>query len=276
MDKSLPANPAPGGFQLIPLEKIDDPARPMRSDLTADSVADLVLSIKQMGIIEPIIVKPKADRYEVIAGHRRLLAATIAKLPLLPTIVRVLGVEETEIMKIHENMFRADISPLDEAKHFDYLIQRLKLSPAKVADLIGRSQTYVSERLAIFNYPPELTLALQQKKIVFSVARVFARHPDPEKIKTFLRYAISNGMTPTMAEKWVKDDLRLLERASAQPGSNAPDETFSVPETPYYHCYLCGEGIEIKDLRPVYVHEKCDNTFQETAQQVDEAHAETS
>ena len=76
----------------------------MRSDLTPDSVADLVLSIKQMGIIEPIIVKPRAGRFEVIAGHRRLLAATIAQLTLLPAIVRDLGVEETEIMKIHENM----------------------------------------------------------------------------------------------------------------------------------------------------------------------------
>jgi len=226
------------GFQLIPLGLIDDPAKPLRSDLTPDSVADLVLSIKQMGIIEPVIVKPRADRFEVIAGHRRLLAATIAKLALVPCIIKVLGVEETEIMKLHENIYREDISPVDEAKHFDYLIQRLKLSPAKIAQLISRSPTYISERLAIFNYPDELRMALQQKKIVFSVARVFARHPDPEKIRTFLRYAISNGMTPTMAEKWVKDDLKLLERRSEAPPEDLSGDTLSKPEVPYYNCYL--------------------------------------
>ena len=252
------------GFQLLPLELIDDPARPLRTDLTADSVADLVLSIKQMGIIEPIIVRPIADRFEVIAGHRRLTAASLAQLSLIPAIVKNIENEEAEIMKLHENIYRQDIRPSDEAKHFDYLIQRLKLTPAKVAQLIGRSGSYVSDRLAIFNYPPPLKIALDEKKITFSVARTFARHPDPEKINMFLRYAISNGMTPTMAEKWVKDDLRSLEVRPDVSDIPPAGEMPGKAETPYYNCYLCTEGIQIIDLRPVYLHERCDQQFRAT------------
>jgi len=252
-----------GGFQIIPLELIDDPARPMRSDLTPDSVTELVLSIKQMGIIEPLIVKPQADRFEVIAGHRRLLASQIAKLDQIPCIIKNIGREEGEIMKIHENMFRDDISPFDEAKHFDYLIQQLKLSPAKVSQLIGRSPQYVSDRLAIFNYPPELRQALVDKKISFSSARVFARHPDPEKIRVFTRYAVSNGITPTLAEKWVKEDIAATKPRQETVASEGPTFPDREPETPYYHCYLCGEGVEVQEVVPVYLHTKCDNQFRQ-------------
>lgn len=98
-DNQLPQPSEPlQGFKLLPLELIDDPARPLRSDITPESVADLVLSIKQVGVIEPIIVKPQGERFEVIAGHRRLLAATIAKLTLLPCIIRTMGAEEGEII----------------------------------------------------------------------------------------------------------------------------------------------------------------------------------
>jgi len=106
---SSDATPA-GGFQLLPLDKIDDPSRPLRTDLTPESVQDLVLSIKQMGIIEPIIVRPVGDRYEIIAGHRRMTAASIAQLTLIPTIVKNIGNEETEIFKKHPPALKLALS----------------------------------------------------------------------------------------------------------------------------------------------------------------------
>ncbi len=249
--------PVAEGFALIPTALIDDPARPLRSDLTPESVAELIVSIKQMGIIEPIILRPANGRFETIAGHRRLYAAQIAKLEQIPCIVRKLGNEETEIMKIHENLYREDISPSDEAKHYDYLIQHLKLSPAKVAALVGRSPSYISERLAIFNYPPELKRALDDKKIVFSVAREFAHHPDTEKIRQFLRYAVSNGCTPTVARQWVQDDIRALEQRSNPAAPSSGEYPTEEVQTSSYNCTLCEEPIEIAKLTVVYLHDLC-------------------
>src|SRR3990167_7428761 len=75
-------------YQLVSTDLIDDPERPMRTDITPASVEDLVLSIKQVGIIEPLIINPKNNRYEVIAGHRRLVACKLAKLLQVPCYIR--------------------------------------------------------------------------------------------------------------------------------------------------------------------------------------------
>jgi len=245
------------GFSLIDINLIDDPSKPLRSDLTPDSVSDLVLSIKQMGIIEPLIVKHQGERFEIIAGHRRLVAAQIAQLEQVPCVIKKLGVEETEIMKLHENIYRVDIRPSDEAKHFDYLIQHLKLSPAKIAQLVGRSGSYVSERLAIFNYPPILREALDSKKIVFSVAREFARHPNIEKIKQFTRYAVSNGCTPNIARQWVNDDIREFEQRTNPLTENLGSLLDEQVENPSYNCVLCSEPVEIQHLTIAYMHDSC-------------------
>ena len=109
-----------------------------------------------MGIIEPLIVFPKNDRYEVIAGHRRRYAAELARLAEVPCHVHKVGPEQVEMMKIHENLYRREVRPSDEMQHFKYIMKRLNISPTKLAQLIGKSDVYVSERLAIGDYEPEL------------------------------------------------------------------------------------------------------------------------
>ena len=113
-------------FKLISTDLIDDPEQPMRSELTPASVEDLVMSIKQVGLIEPLIVKLVNDRYEVIAGHRRLYACKLGRIPEVPCHIRHANDEQKEMLKIHENLYREAIKPADEAKHFDYLIQKHK------------------------------------------------------------------------------------------------------------------------------------------------------
>ena len=147
-------------FKVLSLDLIDDPMRPIRSDLSPESVADLVISIRQVGIIEPLVVKPVNGRFEVIAGHRRLVAATICEIGLVPCYIVDADPQVAELLKIHENLFRQEISPADEAKFYDFLIQHHKLTPAKVAGMISKSQSYVFARLQILEYPEELPNAL--------------------------------------------------------------------------------------------------------------------
>src|SRR3990167_7195426 len=168
-----PADPAPAdiGFMLLSYDLIDDPEQPMRSEMTEASVEDLVMSIKQVGIIEPIVVKPVNGRYEVIAGHRRLFACRIAKIVEVPCYVRRANSEQTEMLKIHENLYRLDIRPGDEAKHFDVLVKKHHMTPEKIAQLISKSPNYVYDRLAILNYPDFLLEAMTKGEIAFGVAR---------------------------------------------------------------------------------------------------------
>lgn len=244
-------------YKVISLDLIDDPERPMRTDLTPETVGDLVLSIKQMGIIEPLIVFPKNDRYEIIAGHRRRYAAGLAKLIEVPCHVHQANKEQVELMKIHENMYRASVRPSDEMMHFKYIMTRLKISPTKLAQLIGKSDAYVSERLAIADYEPELKEALDNGKINFSVAKELARLGERNKTIEYLRYAIQNGLTQAGAKQWVNDFKASLLAPKQTPVTTYDPNNGQFLQKIFYPCIRCNENHEIQDVVPVYICNPC-------------------
>lgn len=244
-------------FKVISLDLIDDPAKPIRSDLSLESVHDLVISMKQVGIIEPLVVKAVNGRFEVIAGHRRLVAAGIASIPELPCYIVEADPQLTEILKMHENLFRQEISPTDESKFYDWLIQHHKLSPAKVAGMISKSQSYVMDRLQILQYPPELSDALANKQIKFSVAREFFRVNDIDTMRKFLFYAIRSGITPGGAKQWVDEWKRGQTAQTVLPVTTAVDQQSGEEYIVYVHCIYCREQVKMFDATPVYIHQHC-------------------
>jgi len=251
-------------FKVISLDLIDDPAKPIRSDYSAESVHDLVISMRQVGIIEPLVVKPINGRYEVIAGHRRLVAAGIASIPQLPCYIVEADPQLTEILKMHENLFRQEISPIDESKFYDWLIQHHKLTPAKVAGMISKSQSYVMDRLQILQYPPELSEALAKKQIKFSVAREFFRVNDIDTMRKFLFYAIRSGITPGGAKQWVDDWKRGQNSQTVMPTTTAVDQQSGEEYIVYVTCIYCREQMKMFDATPAYIHPHCYSEVAET------------
>lgn len=246
-------------FKELSLDLIDDPEAPMRNDLTPASVEELVISIKQVGIIEPIVVKPKGGRYEVIAGHRRTYASRLAKLATVPCHVRTADSQETEMLKIHENLYRQDISPAEEAKHFAYLIDKQKLTPTRISQLISKSLSYVTDRLAILEYPDFLLEAMQTKQISFSVAREFAQFDDLKQMSTAVYYAKRGGMTQEMARKWVQDYKRSKETSSAtQPIPVQPAGENQIVEH-MVDCIYCWQQVKLYEASIAYTHDRCMN-----------------
>lgn len=245
------------GFQILSLDLIDDPEQPMRSDLTEASVEDLVLSIKQVGIIEPIVLKPMNGRYEVIAGHRRTFAARLAKLAEVPCYIRKANMEQTEMLKIHENLYREDIKPPDEAKHFSYLISKQKMTPIQIAKIISKSPTYVTDRLAILEYPDFLMQAMQQGEISFAVAKEFIKFSDVNQMRSAVYYAKRAGMTGELARKWVQDHARQQEQTQIQehPTFNPDNGQQEIEHTAT--CVYCKEGLRLIEAEVVYMHSKC-------------------
>jgi|GEM_PF-4657905 len=244
-------------FKAISLDLIDDPSQPMRSEMTAASVEDLVLSIKQVGIIEPLVVKQMNGRYEVIAGHRRLYASKLARIGEVPCYIRRVNLEQTEMLKIHENLYRAEIKPPDEAKHFSYLMDKQKMTPIKISQLISKSLAYVTDRLSILDYPDFLKDALNNGEISFSVAREFARFEDLKQMQTATYYAKRGGMTQEMARKWVQDFKRSKEQPRLQDESqtNGYANEEEVEHTSW--CVYCKEGLKLIEAEVVYMHTAC-------------------
>lgn len=244
-------------FKEISVDLIDDPEKPLRTDLTPASVEDLVISIKQVGIIEPLVVKPVNGRYEVIAGHRRLLASKIAKLPIVPCYVRQANRDQTEMLKIHENLYRSEIKPADEAEHFNHLIQKQKMTPTQIAKLISKSESYVSDRLAILNYPDFLRESLDNGDINFSVAREFSRFDDIKQMRQAVYYSKRSGMTQEMARKWVKDYQSSKENPTVQSNEVVDGETGKVEIEHHASCVYCREPVRLLEAEVVYMHPKC-------------------
>ncbi len=244
-------------FKVLSLDLIDDPANPMRTNMTEASVEALVISIKQVGIIEPLVVKPVKRRYEVIAGHRRLFASRLAKLVEVPCYIKHANDEQTAMLKIHENLYRSDINPGDEALHFEHLINKQKMTPPKIAQMISKSLTYVTDRLAILNYPPFLKEAMDKKEVSFSVAREFARFTNLTQMKSAVYYARRGGMTQEMARKWVQDHKRAeaSPQIIAEPEGANGEASHEVEHSA--DCVYCREGLRLIDAEVVYMHTKC-------------------
>jgi ParB family transcriptional regulator, chromosome partitioning protein len=149
----------------IPLEKIDTSKFNVRKDLSAgteeSSLEDLADSIRQKGLLSPVTVRPVGDRYELIAGQRRLLACQRLGLPTIRAVVRF-GTSDTDSLEISliENVHRAEMHPLDKARALHDLLGAYSGDMSRVAKETGISQQTVRKYLAISSLPPEIQAKL--------------------------------------------------------------------------------------------------------------------
>lgn len=244
-------------FKMISTDLVDDPEQPMRTDMTELSVEDLVISMKQVGIIEPLVVKEVNGRFEVIAGHRRLFSARIAKIVEVPCYVRTAGKEQTEMLKIHENMYRAEINPFDEARHFSVMTEKYDMSPTKIAQLISKSPQYVLDRLAILSYPDFLSEALMKGEINFSVAKEFSKFDDLQQMSSAVYYAKRGGMTAEMAKKWVGDYKRSKDQPAPTAVISHNDTTGQQEVEHFAQCVYCRQNVSLMKAEVTYMHHDC-------------------
>jgi ParB/RepB/Spo0J family partition protein len=244
-------------LELIPLDRIKDPERPLRTDLRPESVDELVFSIKEVGIIQPLVVCKNGESYEVIAGHRRLLAAGLAGLTEAPCIVVVAKDLQKEVLKMHENIAREDINPIDWAIQLDYLKSQYKLSNAKMAEMMGFSEAWISQHLEILNYPVEVLDAIKGNKLSFSAARELAQIKDPVKRKVYVGAGVKSGVTPDQAANWRREANAPVYQNNATPEGNLDQSDKSEYKIPLPICAVCGTDIKYEDLLTLQIHKDC-------------------
>jgi len=244
-------------LKLLPRDRIKDPEQALRSDLTPESLEELAASIKTVGIIEPLIVKQSGDDWEIIAGHRRFLAAGLAGLEMLPCVIVEADDLKAEVLKLHENMARAEISAVDWAKYLTRLKQQYQLSNAKLAGWLGMSEPWVEQHLAILKYPDYLQNALSAGKMPFTAARELAAIKDETKRRTYTEYAVKGGVTPTLAANWRRTaNLDSLPQEKNY-GRNFEDSSPELPEQPLPICPVCQQPVPLEEATTITVHTHC-------------------
>jgi ParB family chromosome partitioning protein len=169
------------GTGSVPIKAIRAGLKPARSESDPALLEELVASIKATGLIQPLIVRPVPGfphQFEVVAGERRLKAAQLAGLSDVPAIIRDLNDQEALAISLIENIQREDLSPADEARALQRLIEEFALTHEQVAHAIGRSRAAVSNLLRLLDLPAEVTTMLETQTISMGHARALLSLPD--------------------------------------------------------------------------------------------------
>lgn len=155
----------------IPVDAIAVNPRQPRKRFDDDTIKSLSDSIRSDGVLQPIVVRPKGDRYELIMGERRVQAARLAGLPTVPAMVRSADEADSLRLALVENLQREDLNPIEVAQAYKTLVDRFDMSQDEVARLVGRDRSSVANSIRLLGLPEEVRTLLIENKLSEGHAR---------------------------------------------------------------------------------------------------------
>ncbi|MFP5341841.1 MAG: ParB/RepB/Spo0J family partition protein [Candidatus Limnocylindria bacterium] len=170
------------GVRVVPVERIESNPQQPRLSFDQQTLDELAASIREHGVLQPILVRPIGpNRYQLIAGERRWRASKIAGLSTIPALIEEIDDDTALEISIIENLQREDISPLDEASMYDRMIREHGYSIRKLAEKLGKDKGYVENRLRLADAPPEVRALVSVRKDTLSHAYELMKVEDPKK-----------------------------------------------------------------------------------------------
>lgn len=195
----------------IPIENIvPNPYQP-RKVFSQAALEELSNSIKVYGILQPITVRVKDDKYELIAGERRLRAAKLANLQAVPAIINNMSDESSAVLALLENLQREDLNFIEEAMGYENLIKEHEFTQQQLAEKLGKNQSTIANKLRILRLPNEIKINLVEKDLTERHARALLKLPNEELMREVLDKVIKNELTVKKTEKLIKDILEDLQ-----------------------------------------------------------------
>jgi ParB family chromosome partitioning protein len=190
----------------IPIDQISPNPRQPRSQIKAETLLELTASIRENGILQPLIVTRGAqpDRYVLVAGERRWLAARQAGLELIPAILREASETERLQWALIENIQRADLAPLEEAEAFRQLADDFGLTQEEIAIKVGKSRAAITNTLRLLRLPDSVKEALAEGKISEGHARALLALPSPNSMVQVLKTVLLKNLSVRQTEELVK------------------------------------------------------------------------
>lgn len=207
------------GIMEIPLSAVvPNPEQPRRG-MDEASIEELAASIREHGVLQPVIVEPLPDgRYQLIAGERRWRAARVAGLSTIPAVTRRANDEERLELALVENVQREDINAVDEAMAYRTLIERFGMTQEEVARKVGKSRSTIANTLRLLTLEPEILEALQQGKITEGHARALLMAPEEARLDIFHR-TVRAGWSVRETERAARATSRKKETSTPAPVS---------------------------------------------------------
>ena len=191
-----------------------------RRDMNSVQLDELASSIRQQGIMQPIVVRPTGTgKYEIMAGERRWRAARIAELTKVPVIIRNVEDADAVVLALIENIQREDLNPVEEAIALQRLIEDFDLTQQEVADTVGKSRSAVANLLRLLGLTPEVRRLLEHGDLEMGHARALLPLAHDEQIK-----AASQVMTKSMSVRETEKLVKMLQAVNASEKGSFPIE----------------------------------------------------
>ena len=205
-----------GGIVYLSTEDIvPNPVQP-RKLFDDEGLEELSRSIKDYGILNPLSVRLRGSRYELVAGERRLRAARLAGLKEVPCILLDVNMEDASLIALVENLQRRDLDFMEEANGINQLIRMFGMSQEEAARRIGKSQSAVANKLRLLRLPQDVLEGLRQNGLTERHGRALLRLPDRESQRAALLYIIDNGLTVAATDAYI-DALLQAPEAPEEP-----------------------------------------------------------
>lgn len=198
----------------IPIEKIiPNPYQP-RKEFFQESLKELSASIESYGVIQPISVrKIGKEKYELVAGERRLKAAKLANLPTVPAIIQdQLDDKGSAVLAVIENLQREDLNFIEEAKGYEHLLSDHGFTQKELAKKIGKNQSTIANKIRILRLPPELLRRIVEQGLTERHGRALLKLPDEELRKMTLDQIIKEDFTVKRTEELVQEILQEIQQ----------------------------------------------------------------
>jgi ParB family chromosome partitioning protein len=189
------------GLQMVPVGSIEPHPRQPRRHFDEDALDELAASIKARGLIQPIVVRPQGDRYQIVAGERRWRAAQRAQLHEVPVIVRAFDELETLEVSIVENIQRQDLNAIEEAEAYKRLIDEFGHTQEALAKLVHKSRSHVANLLRLLDLPDHVRTLVAAGDLSMGHARALIPAEDPEALADEV---LRRGLSVRETEKLVR------------------------------------------------------------------------
>ena len=232
------------GVRIIPVDRIDPNPQQPRLAFNEETLQELSASVKEHGILQPILVRPlEAGRYQLIAGERRWRASKLAGLDTIPALIEDIDDDTALEIAIIENLQREDISPLDEAAMYDRMVHEHGYSIRKLADKLGKDKGYLENRLRLADAPTEVRELVSLRKDTLSHAYELMKVEDPKKRKRLADQVAAGQLTliklrekiegrrPSRPREFVTEEVPESEH-DVPSGNGVHDEEWEAPATP--------------------------------------------
>jgi ParB family transcriptional regulator, chromosome partitioning protein len=224
------AEPSGPSFEQLPLDRIDPNPRQPREAFDEEPLHDLTTSIEAVGVLQPIVVRPHGERYQIVMGERRVRAARAAGLERIPAIVRT--TEDDQLLRdaLLENVHREDLNPLEEAAAYEQLLLDFGITQEELAARLGRSRPVIANAMRLLRLPGSVQRRIAARTLSAGHARAVASLEDPVQQERLADRIVAEGLTVRMAEELaqrIKNGEPLLgpderARVRVRPAMQAP------------------------------------------------------